>query len=401
MDNGNGSTSAQDGITAQYGFHYQKIVFIYKILSTLAVDNIYTYEGIDDVQIDSVDNIEENDPLVRIELSKNDTTTAIQVKSGIISKESWAKVCGNWLLSDVQNPVLYVEKPLTIIYQGEEAVRYLVDFFQDGKDKKQNSISNKVYRKFLGQGKDEITVATDGVFRNKIVSLLDSTRIDHVSLNDLRNKAENIFIKQYCDDIHKFECAKTERYYRFEDEIIAKIDSCIGQKKPCVLGFKDVFNIICHTRDEISDNRYVIDENVVKKQKMKVAEKLVADGEMREIIQLYKVRNDTGFAIHEIVKELLYKDFRSIYADSPNSKFISTLESEAYSNHEDVYYELDNPEPREDFYATTKKELHSELMPKSSLFRNGCYIYLTGDNVPAEQRISWGGSENDSKDQYR
>lgn len=180
----------------------------------------------------------------------------------------------------------------------------------------------------------------------------------------------------------------------FEDNL----HSCIGQKKPCVLGFKDVFNIICHTRDEISDNRYVIDENVVKKQKKKVAEKLVADGQMREIIQLYKVRNDAGFAIHEIVKELLYKDFRSIYADTPNSKFISTLESEAYSNHEDVYYELNNPEPREDFYATTNKELHSELMPQSSLFRNGCYIYLTGDNVPPEQRISWGGSENNSKD---
>lgn len=395
MDNGNESTSAQGGITSQYGFHYQKIVFIYKILRTLSVDNIYTYEGIDDVQIDSVDNADENDPIVRIEFSKKDVTTAIQVKSGTISNESWAKVCGNWLLSEVQNPVLYVENPITIIHQGEEAVSFLIDFFKGGKNKKSNSIANKVYRKYLNSDKTKIT---DSTFRNKVTCLLDTIHINHISLDDLRSKAEDIFIRQYCDDIQMFECAKIERYHRFEDEIIATIDSCIGQKKPCILGFKDVFNIICHTRDEISDTRYVIDENFVKKQKHKVAEKLVADGKMREIMQLYKVRKDAGFAIHEIVKELLYKDFRSIYADTPNSKYISSLESEAYSNHEDVYYELSDPEPREDFYATTKKELHSDIMPQSSLFRNGCYIYLTGDNVSSEQQISWGGTDNNSED---
>ena len=99
-----------------------------------------------------------------------------------------------------ENPVLYVEKPLTIIYQGEEAVRYLVDFFQDGKDKKQNSISNKVYRKFLGQGKDEITVATD-IDIGKQDKLKDEIKTIKKDIKELKQKADSEQLEDFNNNL--------------------------------------------------------------------------------------------------------------------------------------------------------------------------------------------------------
>lgn len=380
MANEKRNTAADAGIISQYGFHYQRLVFIYSILNTLSIGNAYIYEGIDDVEISREDN---DDPLVQIEVNKDNT--AIQVKSGTVKKDSFGKVIGNWLLSEVRRPVLYIENPIDTVTRGIEAVNSLVEFFNQGKEKKKTSIARRVYDKYHSDAD------SDDTLKAAISDMLDKANFVMLSFEELWSESQKLFIESYCDDIKLFERAKEERFHRFADEINVEIEKSIGQKKPCVLGYSDVLNIIFHTREEISDHKYEIDVNAVRKQKKKIAEKLFTDGDIREVQQLLAVNQKQGFVINEIVKELLYKDFRDVYADSPNGKKISSVEAEAYSNHEDTLYEIEKLSPREDFYATTRKDLHSDLMPDSALYRNGCYVYLTSDDVSEEQKITWGG----------
>lgn len=367
------------GIIAQYGFHYQKLVFVFTILSSFSIGNVYTYEGVDDVEIS-----QEDDPLIQIKVGKDND--AIQVKSGTVRKENYGKVVGNWLLSDALRPVLYIENSIETVFEGVEAVDSLVEFFNNGKDCKRSSIVRRVYDRFHGESD------SDDKLRTAVTDVLRRADIRKMSSEKLWSDSLNLFSRCYCNDIKLFERAKEERFYRFVDEINAQIENNIGKKMSCILGYNDVVGIIFQTMEEISDHKYEIDVNVVKKNKEKIAKKLFSEGKLREIKQLLTIDQRQGFVIKEIVKELLYKDFRDIYVDSPNSKRISAIEAEAFSNHEDTLYEITDLSPKRDYYATIKKDLPSDLMPDSALFRNGCYVYLTSDDVPEDQKITWGGA---------
>ena len=77
------------GITVQYGFLYQRYAFIKIALDNAGMDRFFVYEGIDDIDI-----AEE----YRISVVKQYNNQFVQVKSGIVSHDCWAKVIGNWLL---------------------------------------------------------------------------------------------------------------------------------------------------------------------------------------------------------------------------------------------------------------------------------------------------------------
>lgn len=57
----------------------------------MRVDKYFVYEGKDDIDI-----VEQN----RIIGITSENNSFVQVKSGMVSKECWAKVVGNWLLID-------------------------------------------------------------------------------------------------------------------------------------------------------------------------------------------------------------------------------------------------------------------------------------------------------------
>lgn len=77
------------GIASQYGFLYQKHVFIKTVLEEAGMGKHFVYEGVDDIDVPESDSI--------MGVSPSDGTL-IQVKSGMVSKSCWAKVLCNWLL---------------------------------------------------------------------------------------------------------------------------------------------------------------------------------------------------------------------------------------------------------------------------------------------------------------
>jgi hypothetical protein len=42
------------------------------------------------------------------------------------------------------------------------------------------------------------------------------------------------------------------------------------------------------------------------------------------------------------------------------------------------------------FSETVKKEIPSSIIENSPIYRNGCYVFLTGDEIGDEMQITWG-----------
>lgn len=377
--------SNQAGITAQYGFHYQKLAFIYCILSHTASDCTYIYEGCDDVEISKT---EDSLFSVSFDQSVSDAssvfTNAIQVKSGKVDKECWARVIGNWLLiSEDKNlkPCLFVENSLDFDIYDESTIDYVVKYLIDHKGGRRNSIAARVCKKF------GINKNTDPAkLKITIITITHMASIHQLSQDAMDHSSEMNYLNAYCGDIKVFDRAKAERYKRFKSEINTLIEESIGKKLPCVLTYNNIMTIIMDIKERVGDYVFKPDFSALRTQKEEQAKKLLNDSSLREVQELKKVDDRPVFVVEELINELFYKDLRDTYKE----KGVSDAEYEAFANHRETVIDLINPTPIEDYKETTRKRLTSRLFSDSSIYSKGCYIYMTSNNVPDNRKITWG-----------
>ena len=372
----------QAGITSQYGFLYQRYVFIKILLDNIGEGKFFTYEGKDDIEIS------EKESIVSISISCN---TFCQVKSGTVTRDCWAKIIGNWLLIDNEKSVYKVilENKLTFDYHSKEIVSEVSKYFFEGKNKNSNSIANKVYKKFIIDYKN-----TEKDFQEKILMIVSKITYEVFSLETLKENIVEKFKSVYCSDIKTFELAKNCRCNRFFDYIHNEINEAIEKKKSYNLKYQKFISIINKVVGDISDTKYRVEISEIKKKKRPVAESLMNKNECREIKQLRLVNSDSGFIIGELVKELLYKDLREVYFEN-NNTLISNIEETAHSNFEDVVHKLSNcSKPKQVFDETVEKDIPLSIVDNSSIYRYGCYTYLTSDEVDKDKQITW-GQENE------
>lgn len=365
------------GISSQYGFLYQRYAFIKIVLDNAGMTRFFTYEGIDDIDISETDGIMSVRPSYQ---------SFIQVKSGTVSKACWAKVIGNWLLAndgDAQYTVV-LENGLPFDTGSKDTLKSIYEYFNDGRTKKATSIANKVYKRFLEGAADP-----ENHFNLIVLELLKHISCDVIPLEELKDKIETTFRNIYCQDIVEFDMAKTRRCERFIRYIYEEIDASIEKKKSYVIMYPHFISIINTVTAEISDKKYNISTLEMRKRKTPEAEKLLSDNTLREVRQLRKVNCDNRFIVQELVRELLYKDFRSVYSEK-GSSLISNMEDIAHTNYEDVRFSLpDNPGAKQVFDKTVDREIPSSIIENSPIYRHGCYIYLTGQDIDPEQQITW------------
>lgn len=371
-----------DGITSQYGFLFQKYAFIETVISNAAMSVFFTYEGVDDID---VSNDKTGESLAMASISNN---KYIQVKSGTVTKDCWAKVVGNWILTDdYQNAAftMLCENELGFNVNDVDVISSVYHYFEEGASKSNKSIAKKVNDK-LFTDKDE------NVIKEIIRDLSQRCIITIRSFNEMKKELLKVFTDTYCTDVKVYEKAKERRFERFIEYVVADIDAAIEKKRKYTITFQKLMDIVNRVRTEISDNRYTVETAEIKKRKKKEAENLLSDGSIREIKQLLLVKNDPGFVTRELVNELLYKDFREVYVDGGIE--ISNIEDMAHTNYEDSLLELDdNPTAKELFLKTTRKPIESSIMDKSPIYRNGCYVFLTGDDIDPDLQISWRESD--------
>ncbi|MCD7731612.1 MAG: hypothetical protein LUI05_08995 [Oscillospiraceae bacterium] len=153
------------GITSQYGFLFQKYVFMDTIISHASMDLFFTYEGADDIDIIKNDDI--SGSLFMIASSKNEF---VQVKSGSVSINCWAKVLGNWLLMDDylnSSFTLVCENDLDFLVNDSTIIDSVYNYFENGSSKKRNSIAKRVNDKFFSKyNEDEIKNLITNITKN-------------------------------------------------------------------------------------------------------------------------------------------------------------------------------------------------------------------------------------------
>lgn len=373
-----------EGIISQYGFLYQKYYFIKSAIEHASMDVFYTYEGIDDIDVESKDNC---DGLSMVSISKN---KYIQVKSGTVSKECWAKVLGNWLLIDDfgnKEFVLVCENSLEFNIMSAEIKDAVYEYFLNGKNKTKRAVARKVYDKYLAGKKENAIKNTIEEMSNKCVVCVST-------MEEIISDLCKIIIETYCTDIKIYEKAKQERCNRFVERLVTEIDGAIQNKRKYTLSFQKLIEVAGIVQNEISDTRYNVDTAAIKKLKHKEAEKLVMQSELREIKQLKLVKDSTEFITREIINELLYKDFRDVY-DNEGVE-ISNIEDIAYTNYQDALFDTDSNSSAKELYSkTTEKEIYSSIMQNSPIYRKGCYIYLTGEKIEKDKQISWGNVDDE------
>lgn len=364
------------GITSQYGFLYQRYVFIKLVLENAGMGRHFVYEGIDDIDV-----AEE----LQISSIKEYNKQFVQVKSGSVSRTCWAKVIGNWLLieDDTQNYKIILENELDFDFNESDVINHVVNYFASGLTKKPTSIANKVYKKYI---KD----SGETFLKNKIVEMLKHITIEVMSLEEICATIEETFINFYCSDIKRYEIAKKYRCERFIEYINKKIDEAIKEKKSFALHYMDLMDVIDKSKTEISDDKYTIDIGEMWKRKKPEAESMVDRNDLREVRQLRLVNPKKGFIVNELVKELLYRDLREVYTSSVDI-MVSNIEETAYLNYEDVLYSLpDDATPKQKFNSTIEKDIPLSMVDNSPLYRNGCYVYLTAEGTDESRKISWG-----------
>lgn len=368
------------GIVAQYGFLYQRNVFINTTLVNLGMGKVFIFEGADDIDIGNID-----DKIFKIVDERNGY---IQVKSGSVSKDCFSKIIGNWLLLDTSDGKenatyrLVLENSLTFDIYNSNIQAEMQGTYISAKGAKKNSICKKVYDKY----EEDIE---NGNFLTKLETFISKIDIKIFSMEELINESMEIFNKNYNQDIQIYDIAKEKRYERFQQYIFADIDMALKDKKKYVLDFAKCIQMIERCREEISDKHYRVDYSQFKKRKADLARQIVENATMLEVKELKTVNSNENFVINEIIKELLYKEFRSVYI-KPRKIDISNIEQSAKENFDETFNELgENVNTHDLFYNTIKKSLGSLLLGDSPIYRNGCYIYLTGSEAEEDVRIKW------------
>lgn len=368
------------GIISQYGFLFQRGAFVLYLLENMHAKQRFCFEGKDDIEIATDDKIYE---------INSESSSCIQVKSGIVDKECFNKVLGNWLLLDnleSNSYTLFIENELLFEWNESDIVDSMLCYVKDGKDKKKTAISRKVYEQY----KDDVENDECKRLKENLKDLLGKINLDICSMERLDSRVETTFFTNHCQDIVEYDLAKKKRLEKFIEYINRDIDLAIKEKKTYSLIFPDLMKIITTVCDEISDHSYKVDVTLLKNNLIKKAKEVVEQRKDREVRQLYLVNSKDEFVIRGIVDELFYKDFRDVFIERKNID-ISNLETFAKDNYEYASYEIDeNASPKELYDKTMEKPLVSEILPEGNMYRNGCYIYLTGENINEEKQITWG-----------
>lgn len=376
----------ESGITSQYGFLFQRKVFVLYVLENMNVKQRFSFEGKDDVEISEDEKIYELD---------SSESNCVQVKSGKVDKNCFSKVIGNWLLLDCvksQKYTLFVENELEIDMSMDSIICEMLSFVEKGKSKKKTSIANKIYEQY----KDDVNDNESNKLKDDIRNIVNKITIDKCSMDELDLRLETVFFEKYCTDILEYDIAKKKRLEKFIQDINKQIDESTKRKKTYSLVFAELIKLIVTVSEEISDKSYTVDVKLLKPVFAEKAKMIVNERKRREVNQLFLVNSKEEFVLRGIVNEIFYKDFREVFAEQ-KSLDISNLEEFARENYDIAKDELGvECTPKKLYDRTTVTPIDSDILPKGSMYRNGCYIYLTSDEIDEDLQIGW-GEESESK----
>ena len=367
---------ADGGINSQFGFEYQKTVFLNVMLKNMASGVKFGYEYLDDLSFSTDDNLTG---------TRINNSILIQCKTGEVKFETLIHVFSNWLAINLQSEYyLYSEKVITCKKDFPAILRKLCNMVKEyeitSKSNK-NSILYKVKSKYnlLTSFSDLLNLARD------LKKIYSSHRIVENDYDSLENECREVFIEKECKGL-LYDSPKNKRYESFSDKIFLKIRESILKRESFDFDFTDYSRLKEDVCQRINDNKYELDFFTFKKGKEGLLDELK---QTREGVFLSKIYFNDELIAKLLISKLYYQDMRNFYIDAKKDNDVFTAEDSAHTNYLEEFEDDNNF--KNVFKKTIDKKIESKIIVNQT-YNKGCYIYLSSDDALSnDYYIDWCG----------
>lgn len=372
------------GLITQYGFEYQKLVFIYYAIKINNTDSII-YEGQDDVEI------EEEKTLANFQTSER----LCQVKSGEITRSILKKILLNWLLKLDQDKKFVCISENEVSLPGED----FADAFAKeiiGSSKRKDALISRVKVKYSTQ-KNSVDLKAD------IEKLLSKAEFLSLDVDTLLEESIKKFAELYCADTDS-KVVFRERYLTLCDNIHKRIIQSILKKEKYALSYRELFGEISTVREAITDLKYDIPFTEFKKRSNAALTRILASqSDAVRQLKLVFPKNEQA-VIHGLTEQMFYEDLRQHFVSINKQQEINDLEYLAKYNYDRTLQDFVGygivRDPYETYAKTIDKPLSSPLPSERSsnflFYRHGCYIHLTDTDIDEDLKIKWGDIDDET-----
>ena len=333
------------GKSAQKGFIYQRVACIYYALIKDSFKEI-GYENDEDITIEYDNSI---DFIQAKTHTKNFSNSLVK------------DVITNWINFHNNQKYADKEKKYILILSGKSSIN---------KDKLKKEYTDKISLDIIEQFE---------IMENQSFNLLKQKCIE--SLKEFQ-KGKKVNIK---DEILE------EQYKTLYSDISLKIDESMEIEEPYIVSIKDWQYIVDNVINQVNNDTYNI--NITKrynkiKDSKHIQNKL--ENENRAYKQLQSVfTNDKKDRIMEyLIYDILYNEFRDIYSLNHKTN-IDNYEFEAVSNYKKALVDSSIEDNNKLFVTTLSKIVNIEFVKSSTIYSDGCYIYLTEDFIDKQKQITW------------
>lgn len=256
------------GITSQFGFEYQKTVFINTIVEKMQMDRKFSYEYLDDISF-------EDSELLGTMINEN---YLIQCKTGTVNDETLVHVYANWLKYPIQEKYfLYSENEI----KSKNDYRTIRNkMFEKITNYKITKKSNKNSIIFILKKKYNLFDSWNDIkcFLRDLKCIFDKTEIKESNNTIIENETQKKFIDNYCHDL-VLNAPKNKRYERFVEIIIDRIRKSLLNREKFTIDFKEYNAILFDIAKSINDEKYEITFFTFKKNKEKLLNDLLSSRE--------------------------------------------------------------------------------------------------------------------------
>lgn len=359
------------GIISQYGFEFQRDVFMYYLLTKMNVGIKLSYELLDDID------------LGQEELGGTRTSAElIQCKTGKVSYDVFKHVICNWILALPANKYnLYLDLPLSFEYDVDSLCKDIkkdVYKYMSKERKRSNSFLYRINNSF----NSFLTKEDNDSFKIRVKNICDNLEIENNTISDLKLKTKKHYFDLYCNDL-TIRYAKESRFEMFSNIIRDEIIDSILKKCPYTIDHVRYSQVFSETIKCITDDKYNVEYYTFKKGKKEIFKTLL---DTREAKFLKKIHTDDRIIARYLTNELYYMDLKKYYLGIDKDELIDDIEETANFN----YLSEKNADVKETFHNTLLRAINDEILMNNE-YRQGCYIYLSSDYAKDEYFIDWCG----------
>ena len=375
------------GIDSLRGFSYQIKVFLL-YLSKIKDNERMGYETIDDVSIQKLNesNFDEKCNGYMSIKTESNTYTAIQVKRTTITVDVAKGILLNWLLlkdrGDVEEYIVFTEKD----YKNTDSIfdinfDVFFDEIQNSTKKRSDALIMRVKKLFNGDKNKFLKYITEikQHYRFENVEKIDDEIYRAYSFIFMKGGvADSIYILRI-NELHNF--------------VVKNLFSCIEKRLPYVCDYNEFMQeaeLICN---RITNNKIELNyPNFIKSNPVYMNE-LIGTREYKQL--QYCGLSEPSMKINLGYRQY-YQQYRLMNLENGRVDAMNSIEMTSFENFiqtKDRVQAENIDTPRNRFEETKRC---SNSYASTEQIRYGTLIYLTGESIDDDIKISWKDDENDA-----